>query len=52
MTQKTVMVRLDLGLYETLEREARERRISVSQIIEERLRRTFAGREAAVTELD
>ena len=41
MTHKTLSLRLPLGLYEQLEREAMERRMSVAVVIVERLERSM-----------
>ena len=40
MTHKTLSLRIPLGLYEQLEREAMERGIPVAQVIIDRLART------------
>ena len=40
MTHKTLSLRLPLGLYEQLEREAIERKMSVAVVIVERLERS------------
>ena len=39
MTHKTLSLRIPLGLYEQLEREAMERKMSVAMVIVERLER-------------
>ena len=49
MTTKTLALRLPLGLYEQLEREAMDRRISVTEIIVERLEKTTLVRVPGFT---
>lgn len=40
MTSKSVSIRIPLGLYEILEREAIDRKMAIAQVIIERLSRT------------
>ena len=44
MTTKTLSLRLPLGLYEQLEREAISRSLSVAQVILERIEKSMEGR--------
>lgn len=49
VTTKTLSLRLPLGLYEQLEREAMDRKTSVAQLIIERLGKTTDIRVAGFT---